>query len=99
KWHLGFFAGMTVLPKTAETVELLERKLISDADITELRKRDDDQNMMMPGEKLPVSQRKVAERLEDKLRNRSMGWVLGTSLAFEAVLLGIGALVFCRRDF
>ena len=33
------------------------------------------------------------------LRDRSLSWVIGTSLAFEAVVLVIAAWVFCRRDY
>ena len=34
-----------------------------------------------------------------QLRRRSAGWVLGTSCAFEAVVLGLAGWVFCRRDY
>lgn len=33
------------------------------------------------------------------LRDRSLSWVIGTSLAFEAVVLALAAWVFCRRDY
>jgi hypothetical protein len=33
------------------------------------------------------------------LRDRSLSWVIGTSLAFEAIVLMIAAWVFCRRDY
>jgi ABC-type transport system involved in multi-copper enzyme maturation permease subunit len=41
-----------------------------------------------------------ADGTEDRLmRRNSAGYVLGTSLAFEAVLVGLAAWIFCRRDF
>lgn len=71
----------TFLPKTAETVELLQRSLIRVAD--------------MPGLDASGPQ----GRLVTELRERSVGWIIGTSLIFEAVFLALGAWVFQRRDF
>ena len=70
----------TFLPKTTETVQLLQRVLVS-AD--ELPNRGEG-----PGEQV------VAEQ-----RSRSVAWIIGTSLAFEAVILAMGAWFFRRRDF
>ncbi len=100
-WHKGLFAAMTILPKTSETLGILERKLITDADMKELRERDDDRSdpPMFPGEEFPVRGKLVAERVEEITRARSAGWILGTSIAFEAVVLGIAALMFRRRDY
>ncbi len=38
-------------------------------------------------------------RAKRVMMQHSLLWVLGSSLAFEAVILAIGAAVFCRRDF
>jgi len=35
----------------------------------------------------------------DILRGRSIAWVLGTSLGFEAFVLFWAAFIFCRRDY
>ena len=32
-------------------------------------------------------------------RARSAGWILGSSVAFEAVVLGLACWLFCRRDY
>lgn len=99
-WHFGFHAAMTALPKTSETIEILERKLISDADLKELRDRDESGPPPSFGnEEIRVSEKKVQERLQDTLRSRSVTWVVGTSLGFELVLLGIATWVFSRREF
>ena len=34
-----------------------------------------------------------------RVGGRTTAWVLGTSLAFEAVVLALAAAIFCRRDF
>jgi ABC-type transport system involved in multi-copper enzyme maturation permease subunit len=100
KWHRLFYSGMTLLPKTSETIEVLERKLISDADLKDLRDKDDREGPGgFPGERIHVSGAKVQARLQDTLRSRSTAWVIGTSVAFEGVMLMIAGWIFCRRDF
>jgi ABC-type transport system involved in multi-copper enzyme maturation permease subunit len=100
RWHGAFFAAMTVLPKTSETIEILERKLVSDADLEELRERDDrSPPPPFPGEEIRIPEKKVQERLQNTLRSRSVAWVIGTSLAFEAFVLLIAGWIFCRREF
>jgi len=71
----------TFLPKTAETVDLLQRSLIRVADL--------------PG----IDEGGPRRRLVAEMRERSVGWIIGTSLIFEAVILALGAWVFQRRDF
>ena len=44
---------------------------------------------------LPETQRKA----EDAVRSRSLAWVVGTSLGFEAFMLALAAWVFCRRAY
>jgi ABC-type transport system involved in cytochrome c biogenesis permease component len=99
RWHGIFFATMTALPKTSETIEVLERRLVSDADLEDLRERDDRTPPPFPGEEIRVPEKRVQERLQDTLRSRSVAWVIGTSLAFEAFVLLIAGWIFCRREF
>ncbi len=78
----------TTLPKTTETIDLLERALIATADLPKLNSG--------PAHE---AQQQVAEELVREFRSRSAWWILGTSLAFEAVILALGGWVFSRRDF
>lgn len=92
----------TALPKTSETIGLLERKLIEDAELAEIS--DDTANQEVPWETataddVRVDQQAVQERLIEKTRQRPASWVVGTSLGFELVVLGAAAWIFCRRDF
>jgi hypothetical protein len=41
----------------------------------------------------------VQREMLEELRSRSVWWVVGTSLAFEAIVLLIAAWIFCRRDY
>jgi len=87
----------TFLPKTAETVKLTERVLISTADLPGVNegqgRRDSGDGFHGP------DQSSVARELAERSRSRSVGWILGTSLAFEFVFLALSALIFHRRDF
>jgi hypothetical protein len=41
----------------------------------------------------------VDNQVEKILHGRSVWWVLGTSVVFESVILGIACVIFVRRDF
>lgn len=87
-------AVKTVFPKTSETVDLLGRTLKSAEELKEEKAKAQNLPFNMGG-----NQREMAARMEEKYRDRTTAWVLGTSLAFEAVILAIAAFIFTRRDF
>ncbi|MFK7960298.1 MAG: ABC transporter permease [Phycisphaerales bacterium] len=114
KWHSITLGVKTVLPKTAETIMLLERWLVSSASLDEVRENardqdDDDGSETVTGDPeldLPSRgelQRSIEEEMQTKMvntfRDRSPAWIIGTSLAFEFFILGIAAWIFVRRDF
>ena len=90
-----------LLPKTQETIALLDRALISQEELRKLFGESTgfepppDQEQSGPA----MSDPRVAERVTEVIRSRSMAWVLGTSLFFEAVCLALCVLIFTRRDF
>lgn len=105
-WHPQLFAAKTLLPKTSETVALLDRYMRRALDF----KRSDEELPPIQGESdaAPKSiftpgfspdHEKAEVRMRAELDKRTEGWVIGTSLAFEAVILGIAAWIFCRRDY
>lgn len=85
--HNIVYGIKTALPKTGETIDLLERTLISMAELPE-----------QPGQE-DAPQARVGREMAHTLRSRSVGWVVGTSLGFEFVVLSLAAFIFCRRDF
>lgn len=107
RWHQPFYIIKTALPKTAETIALLERWLVEMADLptgpAEASSGTEDWEQLLKDEENAAPTRpddtRVSLALQEKLRGRSVWWVLGTSLAFEAVILAIAAFFFCRRDF
>ena len=104
KWHRYVFGLKTVLPKTGETVGLIDRWLI---DTKELGVVFPDQfgsgsegDSVYSDTPTTLSEIKPrAVRNQDVIRARSVGWVIGTSLAFELLILGIACFIFARRDF
>ncbi len=91
-------AANTVLPKTSETIDILERLLREHAGLVIPGPGEEDDTRRQFGEM--VGGREFEERMTAALdESHSFAWVLGTSLAFEALVLGIGVFWFARRDF
>ena len=92
--HRILYGIKTFLPKTSETVDLLERTLIHTA---ELPAADEQQEPPRggPGAPSPAATRQLIQ----ELRGRSAVRIIGTSLAFELVVLALAAAIFRRRDF
>ncbi len=97
KWSGYSVAVKTVLPKTQETVGLLRRYMLSEED--DRRLSADDSGREARDEDPAFTDPRVQERLTIAKRGRTEVWIIGTSLAFELVLLGLTALIFRRRDF
>lgn len=102
-WYRGIFAAKTVLPKTGETIELLNRYTIDRGEIDELAESfaDDEDQSPTPSTNWSDQrfQQETNRRAATELESRPLWWVLGTSLGFEAVILGISCLVMVKRDF
>lgn len=90
----------SVLPKTAQTIGLLNRWLLT-ADDENLFSGPQQSQDEESEEQVRFGERDadVINKVEDDLRGRSVLWVVGTSLIFEAVMLSIAGWIFCRRDF
>lgn len=109
--HDAIYAVKTVLPKTGETVDLMNRWLISEANLEKFAGPSaEDEELPEPpatgerrGPRRDPFERNVAreagKRFQKELRDRSVFWVLGTSIAFEIVVLGLASWLFARRDF
>lgn len=100
--HSILFATKTVLPKTTETTELLTRWLITKEEADRLLPEPPEaqRSPFAEAEKdIRVPERDIQKEIQRVLRGRSVGWVAGTSLVFECVILIFAGWVFCRRDF
>ncbi len=95
------YLAKTILPKTSETIGLLERSLVDLAELPPPAESEEDPMMRGPfgDQGVPVNREAVQRELVERTRERSALWIIGTSLLFEFALLGYGAWIFCRRDF
>lgn len=102
-WHSIFYNIKTVVPKTDETIELLDRKLIDLSDVPGMNfeppepiVEDDTMDRRgRPGDFSPEAQMAILE----ERRSRPVWWIIGTSMGFQALVLALAAWVFCRRDY
>jgi ABC-type transport system involved in multi-copper enzyme maturation permease subunit len=103
QWATLVYRIKTVFPKTSETIALLDRSLLSIEDRRLLRPQsvepDEDVAESEPPRRRRGPARGIEERVEKAVRARSVGWVVGTSVAFELLMLSIATVVFVRRDF
>jgi ABC-type transport system involved in multi-copper enzyme maturation permease subunit len=77
----------TVVPKTAETADLMNRWLLHAANLNGGSNEREN--------RLFAAQKEIIETTN----SQSVGWILGTSLAFEGIVLAWAAWIFSRRDF
>lgn len=91
----------TIFPKTGETIQLLDRWLIPEdrTDDAGAPAGEGETPSLWSGRMSKRDQELIGKRLREKLNERSLGWVLGTSLAFEGVVLVLAGWRFSRRDF
>ncbi|MCC6425202.1 MAG: ABC transporter permease [Phycisphaerales bacterium] len=97
--HTWFYAAKSILPKTSETLGLLERQIVSISDLDRIQ--DPNADLVVDEDDVGgrIDPRVLGKRMDVIIRSRSVGWVVGTSLAFEFCILGIAAWIFCGRDF
>ncbi len=83
------FGINTAVPKTQDTVGLLDRVLFDDAALKATLSA-------MPEDYRTHGWREHIQRM---LNVRSIPWIIGSSVAFEALLLALAARRFCRGDY
>ncbi len=98
-WAGRAFALKTVLPKTQETIGLLKRHLISDDELSQLMGASGSNDFQGSERQPAMADPRIPERVAAIMRSRTLSWILGTSFAFEAMVLALGTLIFVRRDF
>ncbi|HVT89953.1 MAG TPA: ABC transporter permease [Tepidisphaeraceae bacterium] len=109
-WQRLILTINTPLPKTNETISLMNRWLISPDAMTAV---EDDQRQRReafrarigatsrPGENVRqfVDTAETQQQIDEEYGGRKVARIIGTSLGFEAAILGLAAWVFCRRDY
>jgi hypothetical protein len=104
RMHAWAFGLKTVMPKTAETMRVLERSLLSMGELDQFASGAEEQGqrrfpMGQTVHGVRISQKAVQRQLLEETRSRTSLWAVGTSLFFEAAVLAIAAWIFARRDF
>lgn len=90
----------SILPKTTETLEVLKRQIgIAASNAPEDRSTSDEEVSLFSGRMSRRDEEEVRRRRDQAVAHRTTAWIIWTSVAFEAVVLGIAATVFRRRDF
>jgi len=102
-WHQPIRVIQAVLPKTGETIGLLDRWLKKEGEVQFLDLLNGNITQNEDGEYVSGSTQsrdlEVGKRIQEEYESRSMWYVLGTSAVFEGVLLFFACLIFVRRDF
>jgi ABC-type transport system involved in multi-copper enzyme maturation permease subunit len=105
--HRLLFGAKTILPKTSETNSLIDRWLNITDEIGEERRQLREQRRNARGlfssfsdrTEVKIDDPEVGRETRAILGERPVSWVLGTSIGFEALMLGVSAWIFCRRDY
>ena len=104
-WRLAhgiFFAFKTVVPKTTETADLVAREINARVNNSNDEEQQDSESARQQRgffRSQFFSERKLRAAVEEEMAARPVSWIVGTSLAFEVVVLGLGVWYFRRRDF
>ena len=98
--HTWFYWAKVTLPKTDETIGLLERFLRQYAGMESFGGPDDNETRrVFGGGGTRINVRELGDRMQEVIDARSIWWVIGTSLLFEVFVLSIACWLFSRRDF
>ena len=111
-WHTPTTWVLAICPKNAQTIGLLQRWLndpdgfditaIMAGDMRSIEGGEDEVPYPHPdpdGPARAARERETMRRMVDEYDSNSLWYVVGTSLLFEGVILGLASLYFCRKDF
>jgi ABC-type transport system involved in multi-copper enzyme maturation permease subunit len=91
-WFYGFYL---CLPKTGETLDALNRVIV---DANAFGNEDGPRPRGVFAPRI-ADRREYRTAVETDDASRSMAWIVGTSLIFEAIILAIATRLFVRRDY
>jgi ABC-type transport system involved in multi-copper enzyme maturation permease subunit len=101
------YGAKSIFPKTSETNSLIDRWMNITDEVGDQRRELREQRRNARGffssfgdrTEVKITDPEVGRETQEILLERPISWVLGTSIAFEAVVLGLSAWIFCRRDY
>ncbi len=100
-WHRRVELILLPLPKTGQTIGLLDRWLVREGDIGMQDLMTGNFQFNNEGEIVPSRppETDAQRRLQEAYDAKSIWHIVGTSLIFEAVVLLLAGWIFVRRDF
>jgi hypothetical protein len=102
KWwgfaHRAVYALKSVTPKTTDTIDFLESSIFLTREEKEAADRALPDNGGAPGSHRAAIMSGAQDTVKE-LNSRSVVWIIGTSLLFEAVVVGGAMWIFCQRDY
>jgi hypothetical protein len=105
KWlrigHAVSYGVKSVLPKTKETVALLNRYLLTKEERDRFQGPDDNNNgaFVLSDDDVRISPKQMGQRLNQELESRKLGWIIGTSVIFEGAVISLMLWFFGKKDF
>lgn len=90
-WHRMSLWALAPMPKTTETMNLMDRLVVVGG-------KQGFSNSAFAAFLFGLEPREDTQ-VDDAIARHSVAYVLGTSLAFNAVVVGLAAWIFCRKDF
>ena len=101
-WYTPIRTVRTVMPKTAETIALLDRWLRRDTDVNlfdllQGKVASDDSGIFRVTN--TSDEREAQRRLQHEYDAKSEVFLIGSSLAFEVLVLSLACWIFVRRDY
>jgi hypothetical protein len=102
--HAVVYAIKTLTPKTTDTLGLLDLYIFPTEQEANYEAGVDPDRSNRQYDEGPPAETMAdttagAKKTVEALRSRSPWWIVGTSLAFEVVLVGCAMWIFCRRDY
>jgi ABC-type transport system involved in multi-copper enzyme maturation permease subunit len=91
KWHQASVVAMGFLPKTGQTMQLLDRLMVVKGE------GGYSHGSLLAG--MMGASKGDAKETDEAYTRHSTRYIIWTSLGFEAVMLGLAAFIFCRRDY
>lgn len=110
-WQRFVYGLKAPLPKTNETVNLMARTLVGPDPILAIQQQQFERRQAWRERRGGPATRnadrldrvadepEVAARFYEDFLSRDVSWVIGSSVLFECVVLGLAAWIFCRRDY
>lgn len=102
-WHQPVRLLLATVPKTKDTIALLGRWFRGDSEYSIFAMIRGDMHPQNSSQKPSFRsndvQNEMMRRIQKEEESKSPWFILGTSLGFEAVILGLACLVFIRRDY